>query len=325
MEKLENEGHCVYITGDFNVDNFRRNEFDQILIERIENIDYKFLDEIFTQKINHTYTKRSTKTWIDHVIGKDNEKRIKSINILVDEDNVGDHHAISIIMNIKASDESEKRAIKKLKFNWDSEAFKVAYKEIYRRKMTSMNEINKSAIMATDKRDLKNRLTILMNENHSRMRDSAMEARIKVSIEKTNTCKFLKRKFWWDKKLDELHQMKKEAYRKYKESEFASETAAEEFKKWKREFRKRQRGNQLILRDRRSNKLKYLYKTDKQGFWKEMEKQTNNKINTNASIDKLKQEFCDLFNKKIMNNSEQEIKSKEKVNKFIKKQSKQRT
>jgi hypothetical protein len=102
----------------------------------------------------------------------------------------------------------------------------------------------------------------------------------------------------------------------YKKSDFTCSHSQTELKKWKKEFIKRQRENQAILRDRSSSKLKYLFKTDKNSFWKEMEKQRSNKISTDAPIEKLHKEFSDLFNKKLLDNEDQEETSRAKVELF---------
>jgi endonuclease/exonuclease/phosphatase family metal-dependent hydrolase len=108
-ESLEQQGYTISMIGDFNSDNYRQNEFDKILTSRLEHTNYSYLDELYVQKADNTFFSRNSKSWIDHIIAKPEATTITSVNILVSEDNFGDHHAISIKLQNKEVHLEEKK------------------------------------------------------------------------------------------------------------------------------------------------------------------------------------------------------------------------
>ena len=54
---------------------------------------------LFGQKLDYSYYQKIKKSWIDHVILRKDNKMIEQINIIQDDENFGDHLAISINTN----------------------------------------------------------------------------------------------------------------------------------------------------------------------------------------------------------------------------------
>ena len=315
-ENLENQGYEVTIIGDFNSDLARNSEFDRILSERITGANFCFADHIFSQTCNYTYSNREVRSWIDHVITRFANNSIKRVKILQDDDNLSDHNAIEVIMELNDQIELNKKDTKMIRYKWERMEFCDSYNIILHEKIKNLEiQINKVA-QTQDKELLKIAITVLINEIHSAMRNAATEANNQYSNKSAQHKKHRKRKNWWDDTLQYIHMMKKIAYCRYKESGFTSIEAKRDLIHWKKEFRKHQRENQSILRNKSALKLNYLFKTDRQCFWRELNKQKEKKLSTNARMNDLSREFGDLFNKKLLDNSSQEEVSRTKVEKF---------
>jgi hypothetical protein len=113
----------------------------------------------------------------------------------------------------------------------------------------------------------------------------------------------MKKKKWWDEEMTYLKQQVNAAYIRYCESNFQSMELENDLKVLRRHFRSRQREKEKLSQKGTQRKLEYLFRKDRQGFWKALNKKKNKTESVNVGIERLKSSFEDLFNKKIVDNS----------------------
>lgn len=118
--------------------------------------------------------------------------------------------------------------------------------------------------------------------------------------------KHIKNKKWWDDDLSIMISNQKEAYKRYKASEFKCLIARKDLKHYKNLIRKRKKENMSILRDREACKLSKLYRSNRNAFWKAIKNTQAQKITPTSSIEILREEYKKLFNEKIINSSNSE-------------------
>ena len=116
---LTNLGLKVLLIGDFNSDLKRANKYDHILINCITNLRLINHIEVYEQPVDHIFFKGNKKSTIDHVIAKPDLEEIINAEILVSEDNRGDHHAVLIELELK----TEHQPIKISQSKWDEKKF----------------------------------------------------------------------------------------------------------------------------------------------------------------------------------------------------------
>lgn len=117
--------------------------------------------------------------------------------------------------------------------------------------------------------------------------------------------KHLKRKDCWEDEIEAVYSKQKEAYLRYKASNYTCQISKKDMKMWKIKFKKLRNEKKDVLKDKSANKLKHLYKHDKNRFWREINKTKSVSLKTNADMSELKREYEELFSKKLIENLEQ--------------------
>jgi hypothetical protein len=168
-----------------------------------------------------------------------------------------------------------------------------------------------------DKMEKKRLITELYNLiNNTLLRCSEKTTEIKYNSKR--------HKFWWDPSLNQTHTDLCQAYRLYKASNFDEEFKLR-YMELKKLFRKKKRLYMKLKSNRNLQKISKYFTYDKDGFWHAINKLEKKNNTINAPIDKLKDHYHDLYNKKNniipgnIENSEKElneiikIKHKEKL------------
>ena len=167
-----------------------------------------------------------------------------------------------------------------------------------------------------DQEESKKKCTELIKMVYNHMREAALEAskdsESQMSKPKTHKSK---RKNYWDDDLELLHNKQKALLKQYRISNFKCQKTREELKQAKTQFRWRQRKNIDLIQKKQFNKINVLYSSNKNQYWKEMNRNTRQKIETTVPISELKDSYFKLFNEKIV--QEGTIEKKEESEKTI--------
>lgn len=132
-------------------------------------------------------------------------------------------------------------------------------------------------------------------------------------VNKKSNNKYKKRKTWWDKEMDKLHQDVCIKYRKYKNSNFQDEALKLDLKTSKTKFRKVQRTKTKEKMEQSILNIDKLAKFDRIKFWREIKKLQNNRVETDLKPDSLKKNFEKLFTEKLINNEIHDVFVREKL------------
>ena len=154
-------------------------------------------------------------------------------------------------------------------------------------------------------------LTKCVENLHKHMLDSARE------VSKPNYSgpkRFKRANTWWSDDLEVLHREKKEIWRQYKSTGFKSQLLKAQLKKAKTTFRNLQKKNQKNVEYVKLKKLSTNFETNKPYFWRLMRDAQRDQVETEVSIEKLREHTEKLFNEKLINSTINEQQSQEPTN-----------
>lgn len=303
----------IGIIGDFNSDiqrNSNPNPFDKVLIDWIGKNNFVVCDQVFTQRIDHTYASGKGKSWIDHIIVNDKfASLIQQTNIEIDPINTSDHHALRVefVNNVNNVYTKKRNQDKCRKLDWNSRYIREEYE---RNVNTELSKIDTNKIINASQTDIVEKLEDICQEMYSALKTA--EANTQTNVNKKR--RHMKRKSWWDDEMTYLRQQISQAYIRYRDTGFLSEQYKNDLKKIRTHFRYKQRQKIKLGKVRTIKNLERLYRLDRNEFWKEMNRSNKNKAKkVKIGIDKLKETFYDLFNNKIVENQNKEHEDKIKT------------
>ncbi|RNA25274.1 hypothetical protein BpHYR1_004097, partial [Brachionus plicatilis] len=108
----------------------------------------------------------------------------------------------------------------------------------------------------------------------------------------------------------------RKAYLSYRQSSFKDEKARQELKDYKKAFRQKKRENIAIAKSKLNVKLKRLYKTDKNAFWRELKSINRKTTSITIPLAELKKEYEQLFNDKLVSDEVREKEVTKRVEDF---------
>ena len=170
---IENNNKKVIIVGDFNCD-FSNNAYN--LIKTMNRHKLVPLDIIFKQNYDFTYWKiLSTKvvvSWPDHVFGNSNNQCIKTVKLLSNDNNFGDHRAIAVELRIDEEESNKVTTSKKNKLEWNNGA----KTNLYTQQVNFVLTENYELIMRLSKANNRDEATELLNAVYSLTVNSLISA-----------------------------------------------------------------------------------------------------------------------------------------------------
>ncbi|RNA36150.1 hypothetical protein BpHYR1_011386 [Brachionus plicatilis] len=117
--------------------------------------------------------------------------------------------------------------------------------------------------------------------------------------------KNIKKNFWWDKEMEELHVKMRYFLKIYKNSGYNDKFSNFNYKMYKKRFRNEQRKRIKEKEDKKAWMLNLSHK-DSDKFWKTANKYRKKRKKTLISGEILEKSFNKLFNEKIIKESEQQ-------------------
>jgi hypothetical protein len=296
-------GKRAVVVGDFNSDLNRKKNFDKILQKMIVETPLIALDHIYLQSSDYTFEGRG-KSWIDHVLGDslfaDCVSQVNILNGEEDQINSSDHLAIMVEFKqdqpLKSRDHP--KCEKKGKVDWNS-VYQCAEYEYNAAKCLSAVRIDQ--VLNAEKHNVVEKLDELINNVYSSLRNA-----FEITKKKGTKVKHKKQKKWWDDELTYIKQQINLAYMRYKETNFLSEECKRELKTIKRLFRRKLREKKKLNQKGFQRKLEILKRKSNKEFWEELNKKKKKRVSVEVETDKLKSSFEDLFNKKIVENENDE-------------------
>jgi len=309
VEIVKNAGDKrVMIVGDYNMDLHRNNKFDNLLVKFIEENDLTALDLLYTQPIKYTFQSGNGESWIDHIVGNVSmAEDIINVNVLSKSSNTSDHLALEVefysnenrlsqINNKKESIESKVGQ----KLDWG----KKSTSNEYEKHLNSLLEpLDPSTLLSAKETNVVAATNEFINELQSRLR-KAVEM-TKISCER-NKSKHVKKKSWWDSELGYIKEQVCHAYVNYRNSDFLSQDLKNNYKSLRTYFRYKQRDKKRKNLKGYQRKLEILRRQNKSKFWKDMKRNRKKPVEVNIKTDELKNSFEELFNKKLVKNSQNE-------------------
>ncbi|RMZ94723.1 RNA-directed DNA polymerase from mobile element jockey-like, partial [Brachionus plicatilis] len=288
----------LLIIGDFNSDPIRSKKFDLQLIDLMVDQNLEALDLKFKQNVDYTFHNVKNRSLIDHVIAKKtNCLKIDEVKIIEPcELNLSDHLPIRTKMRIPKNllknlnileKEYPKSKIPKIK--WNNANTQIEYQTCLENRLLKLKLIDELKLLNETNTEFQ--LTKILNTVHSEMTASSSEIQKKLELKS----KIKKKKFWWDKEMEELHVKMKYFLKVYKNSDFKDQNSNLHYKIYKRRFRNEQRKRIKLKDEKKAWMLNLCYKeSDK--FWKTVKKRR----------EILKTTFENLFNEKIIKETEKQ-------------------
>jgi len=331
IRKIKNEKKEIIICGDFNTDFSRQNIYSKLLTTLIIEMNLIPIDIIKEQLYEHTYEKKYKtmviRSWIDHVlINSENEFKVKYLKILRGGSNTSDHYVLKIKYELKLSIEERtienctSTKIKEIK--WFNSNERLEYNKIVLESSNALNSIiddHKNA-NCSEERILIG--TIYFNELSS----ICIKANNKV-IENKSTGKKLKRngiKFSNNDedtsyKIKQLHKKKCNAYIAFRDSIPAwNHELGIIYYSLKKSLRQLQRYADKNKANQRFKELNDLFKTDKNGFWRDVKKMNRIKQLINVPIEQIKNIYTNLFNTSNIPDERRDEEDENKLDELIK-------
>lgn len=311
IEEHQQASRDVLILGDFNTDPIKLNH-NTTELKKFLNKNMMILRDLYEpQSIDYTYKSKchnrhatAVQSWIDHLMcHKALNDRVYNVQILTSTRNKSDHNCIAFKYRYSANAEKHvwrNEPIKKITINWTDMRIVNQYKEKVKNKINKISNLVKELETETVKERIKLKISIIINEISSLLINSA----VKISNEIKNLKKNKRRKIgslkfkrWWNSSIQEIHCELIKSYIEFRQSNFNLAKGKEYFE-LKRVFRLQKRYNIHLCRNKKLAQIDKLFKLDKNAFWKKIKlsEQKNTKIN--IPLDKLRDHYYDLFNKK---------------------------
>lgn len=255
--------------------------------------------------MDYTYHKtvnnREIKSMIDHILVT-NIEYVKDSYIVNDNQNIGDHLALSLSydlvesLSMKSSFELKKQRIPCI--NWDNPEQVELYNEKVNKALYKLKSRMKNLVKEENKEQIKIKLSSLLNE----ISYSLISATIKTSNyfenhkrKRINDHKRMhKYNSWWNSDLYRLHKKIIDAYLNYKFSGYKIEYKSA-YTDARRQFRLYRRRVIKEKRDNRAKKLNKLYKMNKNEFWRNFSKLDTQQPSIDIHIMKIKESYEKLF------------------------------
>jgi len=187
------------------------------------------------------------------------------------------------------------------KLDWDKKTTCDEYEEHVNNLLATLNS---TKVLTANENNIMAALDEFINELNSCLR-RAVET-TKSTCGRRKTSKHAKSKKWWDDELNYIKEQVNRAYTNYKQSGFLSATLKQNYKTLRAHYRYKQRDKKRKSMKSYQRKLEILYRQNKSEFWKDMKKKRKKVIGVDIQTNELKNSFEELFNKKLVQNKENE-------------------
>ena len=311
--KLKHKQKEIILCGDFNTDFIKHSSYSKSLIEMANRTDICPIDVMQPQTTDYTYMKKYRSeiitSWIDHVfILKSCTHRMKYIKILANlNNNVSDHLPITMIYQLNINGEhktiinDENLKIKEI--NWQDPLLREYYYDLVEKNSAHITSKYERFINCDDEEEKSIRSAELFNEISSTLISANKKTYeyneiLKQKDKKSSKSNHKQRKNWWNEQLNELHKFKCFKYILYRDSKPqpwdprlrpAYVKAKNEFNNFKK-FVEKENSNIKFKR------LNELFKSDINGFWREVKKMQQIKQMINVPLKDIRVQYNQLFN-----------------------------
>ncbi len=248
------------------MDLYRTNKHDTLLKKLIRNNTLLPVEQIYTQQIAYTYQLDKKSSFIDHILANQRiQKNIYHCNILTDESNTSDHHAIQISLKFSCDVNIAKQPKPKKKIDWSNVLQSAKFREVAISKLNNM-DIDQ---MKKDTEKTNKTIETAIKDINQIFSEATNEVLTEQMTQNKKGNKKLKRKSWWDDEIDKIYKEKVYWYLMYKEANFDDEYLRKTYNIKRKNFRYIQRIKSRLHRRKELEHLNKLFNlSDKSDFWK---------------------------------------------------------
>lgn len=293
----------IIIIGDQNSDLERKNNFDNIFINFAKRHKLKNAINDYKQTLNHTYFGCNNESKIDNVMIRENSNILQRATIIKTDpkNNFSDHYPIKI--EAKIDTDIDINHTNKLNNDfpiWDG-ITKIVYNNELDKLMTQIDpntQLNVTEMLDNNKCGLK--ISTLTTKLLSNMRE-AMSHISKSNLES----KGIKYEVNWTTEEENAKiKLKSIKHRWFTDK---SEEVKLELKLAKKRLKLIRSTNKKYVEEKLMSKLNKDFRLENKKYWKQLDKLLNQKVHSDINIDRAKDMFEELFNKEIINSTNNNI------------------
>jgi hypothetical protein len=308
-------GKSLVILGDFNADPSRNNAHDKILINFINEYNFSLLDKRSNSNVNPaTYARNGLTSNIDHYLVLGNIKHDSECIVIEDIHDYSDHKAIQTWIEIDPKEIiTQPNHERTIKINWKDKKLKKDYNHKVKNNLKEAAKL-KQIVQSENYEELKDGIEQMIKKLNQVLLTSSNDAT--KEAKKYQNQNHIRKKHWFTKEIQQLHQQKANLYKEYK-----ARNNDQLIKQWvndhKTQIRKKKRENLKKQDENQVRKYNKLFNSDKLEFWKEIKKKDKTKSSVNIPIESLKSELKQLFNEKLIDAHLTESNSKLSIENYL--------